>query len=145
MILAITLSNQAGEIAEGKGSPLEAVLILRELVKAWGKEDLHLSWPIGAGWGGLTIPAGQAFDDAIKSAKAELEDPDLVFDDPAEESMARLIVRNLYLAVLLDTTELVVEQIEEAERAGFDPDDYSEDAGARYDRYDELEGPETYN
>lgn len=143
MILAITLSNQAGEIAEGNGSPLEAVLILRELVKAWGKEDLHLSWPIGAGTGGLMIPAGQSFDDAILGAHAELQDPDLVFDDPAEEDMARLIVRNLYLAVLLDTTDLVVEQIEERERA--EAGDHSEDAGYRYDRYDELEGGESYN
>lgn len=134
MILAITLSNQAGEIAEGKGSPLEAVLILRELVKAWGKEDLHLSWPIGAGTGGLTIPAGQSFDDAILSAKAELEDPDLVFDDPAEEDMARVIVRALYMAVLIDGAEVVI-----------DEGDHSEDAGYRYDRYDELEEGESYN
>jgi hypothetical protein len=145
VILEISLSAGGKDHAVVTGDPMAVAVQLRDLVEVFGTWDVHLSWPIGAGWGGLTIPAGQGFDDAIKSAKVELEDLDLVFDDPAEEDMARLIVRNLYLAVILDTTPLVVEEIEEAERAGIDPGDYSEDAGARYDRYDELEEPETYN
>lgn len=134
MILDISLSAGGKDHARVTGDPLSVAVQLRDLVEIFGTWDVHLSWPIGAGWGGMTIPAGQAFDDAIKSAKVELEDHDLVFDDPAEEDMARLIVRNLYLAVLVDQAEVVV-----------DDGDYSEDAGARYDRYDELEEPESYN
>jgi hypothetical protein len=134
VILEITLSGPAGEIAEGKGEPFEAVLMLRELVEAHGADDLWLSWPIGSGCGQLMIPAGQSFDDAIGGAYAELQDPDLVFDDPAEEDMARSVVTALHFATILMDAEVIV-----------DDGDHSEDAGARYDRYDELEEGESYN
>jgi hypothetical protein len=109
MILELTLAGPSGDIGEGKGDPFEALLMLRELVKAWGSDDLWLSWPIGSGWGQLMIPAGQSFDDAIRGAHEELQDPDLCFDDPAEEDMARAIVGALYCALLIDGAELVIE------------------------------------
>lgn len=134
MILEISLSAGGKDHATVTGDPLSVAVKLRDLVEVFGTWDVHLSWPIGAGWGGMTIPAGQSFDDAIRSARADLLDPDLVFDDPAEGDMARLIVRNLNMALLIDGADVVV-----------DDGDYSEDAGARYDRYDELEEPESYN
>ena len=121
-----------------QGSPLDVLQDLREQVRKYGNYDIWLSWANSAG--GMEIPAGRSLDDEIRLAHEELQDPDLCFDDPYEEDMTRLVVRNLYLALILDTTELVVEEIEAIE-AG----DHSEDAGYRYDRYDELEGPETYN
>lgn len=96
MILDISLSAGGKDHARVTGDPFDVALQLRDLVEIFGTWDVHLSWPIGAGWGGLTIPAGQDFDDAIRSAFEELQDPDLVFDDPAEEDMARLIVRALH-------------------------------------------------
>jgi len=119
-----------------EGDPLSLLVFLRDEVVDYGDREITLSF----GPGQLEIPAGQSLDDAIRGAHEELQDPDLVFDDPAEEARTRLVVRNLYLALMLDTTDLVVEQIEEIE-AG----DHSEDAGARYDRYDELKEGESYN
>ena len=134
MILDITLEAGGNRHVTLTGDPLELISKLRAGVELFGTWDIWLSWPIGAGVGGMEIPAGQSFDDAIRSAYAELQDPDLVFDDPAEEDMARAIVGALHCALLIDGAELVI-----------DTGDHSEDAGYRYDRYDELEGPETYN
>ena len=122
-----------------EGDPMSLLVFLRDEVVDYGDRDMTLTF----GPGQLEIPAGQSLDDAIRGAHAELQDPDLVFDDPAEEAMTRLVVRNLYLALMLDTTDLVVEQIEERERA--EAGDHSDDAGYRYDRYDELEEGESYN
>jgi hypothetical protein len=106
-----------------KGTPLDVLHDLREQARKYGNYNIELSWPIDSlvNWGELHIEAGVDFDDAIRSAYAELQDPDHCFDDPAEEAMARLVVRNLYLALIIDTTELVVEQIEEIESDGADP------------------------
>ena len=134
MILEITLEAGGNRHFTLTGEPLELIGKLRGAVELFSTWDVWLSWPIGAGQGGIEIPAGQSFDDAIRGAHAELQDPDLVFDDPAEEDMARAIVGALHCALLIDGAELVI-----------DTGDHSEDAGYRYDRYDELEGPETYN
>ena len=115
-----------------RGEPLDVLKDLRELVLKHGNHDIWLSWANSAG--GMEIPAGRRLDDEIRLAYEELHDPDLCFDDPAEEDMARAIVGALHCALLIDTAGLVV-----------DDGDHSEDAGARYDRYDELEGPESYN
>lgn len=114
------------------GSPLDVLQDLREQVRKYGNYDIWLSWANSAG--GMEIPAGRSLDDEIRLAYEELQDPDLCFDDPYEEDMAREIVGALHCALLVDKAELVI-----------DDGDHSEDAGARYDRYDELEGPETYN
>ncbi len=145
MILDIAMATTWPEklnVIRVQGNPMDVLQDLREQARKYGNYNIELSWPIDSlvGWGELHIEAGVDFDDAIRSAYAELQDPDLCFDDPAEEAMARLVVRNLYLALILDTTELVVEEIEAIETG-----DHSEDAGYRYDRYDELEEPETYN
>ena len=66
---------------------LEGELALRSTPEA-----VHLSWPVGAGVGGLWIEDGESLLDALERASAELFDPDLCFDDPAEEDMARAIV-----------------------------------------------------
>lgn len=116
------------------GNPMDVLQDLREQVRKYGNYDIWLSWPIGAGIGGMEIPAGQSFDDAIRGAYAELQDPDLCFGDPAEEDMARAVIGALHCALIVDGAELVV-----------DAGDHSEDAGYRYDRYDELEEPESYN
>jgi len=109
MILEISLSAGGKDHAVVTGNPIDVALKLRDLVEIFGTWDVHLSWPIGAGWGEMTIPAGQSFDDAIRGAHAELQDPDLVFDDPAEEDMARAIVGALNCALLIDGAELVIE------------------------------------
>jgi hypothetical protein len=54
--------------------------------------------PIGAGCGGLWIEGGESLIDALERATAELFDPDLCFDDPAEEDMARAMVPLLLTA-----------------------------------------------
>lgn len=51
-----------------------------------------LSWPTGSGSGGFYINAGQTLEEAIDVCRAELFDPDTVFNDPAEEQAARLHV-----------------------------------------------------
>ena len=113
-----------------EGDPLSLLVFLRDEVVDYGDRDMTLSF----GPGQLEIPAGQSLDDAIRGAHEELQDPDLVFDDPAEEARTREVIKALHCALLIDRAEVVV-----------DEGDHSEDAGARYDRYDELEGPETYN
>lgn len=113
-----------------EGDPLSLLVFLRDEVVDYGDRDMTLSF----GPGQLEIPAGQSLDDAIRGAHAELQDPDLVFDDPAEEARTREVIKALHFALLIDGAEVVV-----------DDGDHSEDAGYRYDRYDELEGPETYN
>ena len=113
-----------------EGDPMSLLVFLRDEVVDYGDRDMTLTF----GPGQLEIPAGQSLDDAIRGAHAELQDPDLVFDDPAEEAMTRLVMRNLYMAVLIDGAEVVI-----------DEGDHSEDTGARYDRYDELEEGESYN
>lgn len=109
MILEISLSAGGKDHAVVTGNPIDVALKLRDLVEIFGTWDVHLSWPVGSGWGGMTIPAGQSFDDAIRSARAELLDPDLCFDDPAEEDMTRLIVRNLNMALLIDGVDVVLD------------------------------------
>ena len=126
MILDIAMATTWPEklnVIRVQGNPMDVLKDLREQARKYGNYNIELSWPIDSlvNWGELHIEAGVDFDDAIRSAYAELQDPDHCFDDPAEEAMARLVVRNLYLALILDTTELVVEEIEEIESDGADP------------------------
>ena len=73
--------------------PLPAcVARIESELKAAAPRGAFLSWPIGAGVGGLQIADGQTLADAIEAADAELFDPDTVFSDPAEETAARLHV-----------------------------------------------------
>lgn len=81
-----------------------------------------ISWSTGAGLGGIFIAPGQTLREALDQAMAELDDPDTVFDDPGEEDMARVIVPVLHRACV---------------EAGEEP--------GNFDRYDELEEPESYN
>lgn len=113
-----------------EGDPLSLLVFLRDEVVDYGDRDMTLTF----GPGQLEIPAGQSLDDAILGAHAELQDPDLVFDDPAEEARTREVVKALHFALLIDGAEVVI-----------DEGDHSEDTGARYDRYDELEEGESYN
>ena len=81
------------------GTPAACVArIDAELALRSTPEAVHLSWPIGAGVGGLWIEGGESLLDALERATAELFDPDLCFDDPAEEDMARAMVPLLLAA-----------------------------------------------
>jgi hypothetical protein len=92
-----SLSFEPGPFSESAEFQISGTLpacvarIERELKAAYPL-GAFLSWPIGAGTGGLQIANGQTLADAIEAADAELFDPDIVFNDPAEETAARLHV-----------------------------------------------------
>ena len=91
------LSFEAGPFSDAAeikitGTLPDCVARIESELKTAAPRGAFLSWPIGAGTGGLQIGDGQSLADAIEQADAELFDPDTVFSDPAEETAARLHV-----------------------------------------------------